>query len=200
MKYTSSRGYPYPASERETGNGGLHSELLARAVARDLDVVDAAWAAELQRPSATLTRSTDSAGYFNANQDLWVPLDTLEHASADTRLVASTGAGAFSVTAPGWLHFSASLHTVASGTVTAGARHRMAIIRLGNLYGTFQTKETRYCETYQTTGSEVYNSVEGVMHVDVGDTVQLNYFHANASTMTLRAAGTRLSATLIWAG
>lgn len=201
--YTRNRGYPYPTSEREAGNGGLHSELLARRVARDLDTVDAAWAGELQKPTAQLTKTGDLVGIFNANQDFIALFDTLEHASTGVGLVVSGGGSTFFLplgSVAGWYNFSSSLHTVATGTVTAGARHRMSIVRLGNLYGTFQTKEARYCETYQAAGSEVYNSLECVMRVEPGDTVQVNYLHANASSMTLKAAGSRLSGTLIWAG
>jgi hypothetical protein len=200
--YTRNRGYPYPSSEREAGNGGLHSELLARKVAQDLDAVDAAWAAELQKPTAQLTLAVDRVDYFPANQDAGAPFDTLEHASTGVGLTASTGSGNFFMAkgAAGWYHFSASLHTAAAGVVTAGARHRMSIVRLGNLYGTFQTKEARYCETYQTASSDVFNSLECVMRVEPGDTIQVNYLHANGSGMTAKGTGCRFSGTLIWTG
>lgn len=200
--YTRNRRLPFPSSEREVGNGGLHSELFARAVARDLDTVDASWAAELQRPSAQMTRSADVAGYFNSNQTLSVPYDTLEHASTGLGISTSLGSGSFFALAgrQGWYHFSASLHTVASGAVTANVRHRMSIARYGNKFGSFQLKQARYCETYQPAAGEVYNSVEAVLYVEPGDNIYVDYFHLNASSMTLRASGSRFSATLIWAG
>lgn len=201
-KYTRNRGYPYPASERETGNGGLHSELFARAVAQDLDAVDAAWAAELQKPSASMTRSADLSAYFNNNQDIPVPYDTLEHASTGFGLTASVGSGSFFVPSggAGWYFFSASMRTVASGTITANCRHRMSIVRQGNQFGQFQTIESRFAETYQATGVEIYNALECVMHVDPGDTVIVNYFHNNASAMTFRSSISRFSGSLIMAG
>lgn len=200
--YTRHRGYPYPSTDREMGNGAVHSEELARAVARDLDVVDADWAAELQKPTSILTRSADISAYFNANQELSVPYDTVEHASTGVGLTASPGSGSFFVPAgaAGWYHFMASLRTIASGTVTAAARHRLAIVRQGNLFNTFQTIESRPVETYQATGQEVYNTVECVMHVDPGDSVIVTYFHVNASNMTMRSAMSRFSGSLIFAG
>lgn len=199
--YTKNRSYPFPSSDRETGNGGLASELLARAVARDLDEVDTDWAAELQRRSAQMTRSADLAAYFASSQTLSVPYDTLEHASTGLGISTSLGSGSFFALAGrgGWYHFSASVHTLASGTVTANARHRMSIARYGAQFNSFQLKQARYCETYQPSGSEIFNSVEAVFHVDPGDTIQVDYFHLNASAMTLRASGSRFSAALIWA-
>lgn len=200
--YTDNRGYPYPSSERETGNGGLHSELLARGVARDLDTVDAAWAAGVNRDTSTLTRNADLAAYFNANQVLSIPFDTLEHGSTGATLVASVGSGTFTVPKgwAGWYHFTLAVHTVASGTVTGNARHRVGIARMGNLFSAFQDKEVRWCDTFQPAAGDIYNSVEGVMHVEGGDTIEARYFHQNVSAMTFKALGSRFGATLIVAG
>lgn len=200
--YTKYRGYPFPSSEREVGNGGLHSELLARAVARDLDTVDASWAGELQKPTSILTKTGDASGFWTPNFDQFAPFDTLEHASTGVGIRGSTGSGSFSVpaSAQGWYHFSLSIHSVASGTVTANSRHRISIQRLGSAFGSFQLKEARYCETYQPASGEIYNTVEGVMYVEANDSVEAHYFHTNASNMTMRATGSRFAATLIKAG
>lgn len=200
--YTDNRGYPYPSSEREAGNGGLHSELLARAVARDLDPVDAAWAAGVNRDTSTMTRGADLSAYFNSNQVISVPFDTLEHGSTGATLIASVGSGTFIPPKgwAGWYHFSVVVHTVASGTVTANVRHRVGIARMGNLYNTFQDKEVRWCDTFQPPSGDIYNAVEGVMHVEYGDTIEARYYHLNASSMTFKALGSRFGATLIVAG
>jgi hypothetical protein len=200
--YSRNRRYPSPSSDKELGNGGLASEVFARAVARDLDRVDAGWAAELQHPTATMTLSADQAGYFLASNDQVIPFDTLEHASTGVGLVPQAGAGSFTVVkgGDGFYSFTVAVHTVASGTVTANARHRVSINRNGNLYGAFQTKNVFYAETYQQTGVEIYLALETVARLEYGDTVESHYFHVNASTMTFKASASYFTATRLTQG
>lgn len=199
--YSRYRKYPSPTSDRERGAGGPHSEDFARAVARDLDVLDAGYLAVQQRPGSVMVRGADSGAIFISGDTRYIPFDTVESTSPGG-IQPSTGSSSFFVPRgfDGWYNINVTVHTAASGTVTANVRHRVSIVRTGQRYGNTTVLETREHETYQATATEIYMQVEGVMHIQYGDTLEARYFHANASDMILKAVGSRFSATLIAAG
>jgi hypothetical protein len=199
--YTPNRGYPYPSSAREAGNGGLHSELLARAVARDLDTVDAGWAAELQHSTVTLQMTSDHAGY-GANSDQGVFFDGLEHGSSGLGLFQFSGQQTLGVAkgGDGWYDVTGALRAISTGGVTGAARHIATLRKSRFLFGGEDIIDTWSVEAYQAGTAEISITVQAVMHLAFGEELALYYFHTNASGMTLRQAGTNLGATLIFRG
>jgi hypothetical protein len=192
--YTTNRGYPYPSSEREGGNGGLHSELLARAVAADLDVVDAEWAALLQRPSIILSMTSDLTG-LSTGGIYGVSMSTVDKQVGTDVVYSGTGVRAAK---PGWYHITAQLRSKASGTITAAAQHRVQLEHVKPVYGSLATVQMYYTETFQAGSLDNYLMIDVVVHLLLNEEVRMRFFHTNTgSTATVVAAGTRLTAAQI---
>ena len=200
MDYTRNRGYPIPSSERETGNGGLHSELLARAVAADLDVLDPAWAAEMQHATQILTMSADQTG-FSANSDRAVLFDTI------SKQTTGLGLNSNQVLHParggdGWYHICCDITAQASGTITAGALHRMSLRVFEDQANVQVARDTYYTETLQIGVQAIWCQIEAMVLLRYGDNNQVwpYWVHTNTgSTVTIVASGSYLTATKIMA-
>lgn len=194
--YTDNRGYPFPSSPREAGNGGLHSELLARAVAADLDVVDATWAGLLQRSSINLTLAADITP-ISASGLATVFMDTVEK-QVGPSLVHTGIAIGVTETGGGWYHITGQVHSKANGTITADAQHRVQIEHTYPLLGLIATKRMYYSETFQSGTVDMYAAIEVVLHLAYGEEARMKFFHTNTgSDARVVAANTRLTATLI---
>lgn len=192
------RRYPIPTSARETGNGGAHSEALARAVAADMDALDAAWAAEAVHATASLTLSAD-ANVGGSNSETSISLNQVEHQSG-VGIIPSPGSGTFGVPkgVSGWYHIAANIRAGATGAITANARHLLMLKVWSSPYGYFINREIRYTETFQSGSLDVYNALEGMFFLDSTFTVGLYYLHTNVgSTVAVRAASSRFTATRI---
>lgn len=201
--YTKNRGYPYPASEREAGNGGLHSELLARAIQRDLDDLDAAWAAELQHSTVNLIMTGDHGGYVANSVDQNVLFDAAEHGSSGLGL-NNFGAGQQTLSVArggdGWYHVTGSLRAGASGTITAASRHSARLRIQEFKFGQAQEVNLDLVDTYQSGSADISITVESILHLSRGQELALAYFHNNASDMIVRQVGTGLAATQLFRG
>lgn len=201
--YTDNRGYPFPASEREAGNGGLHSELLAVAVQRDLDDLDTQWAAEMQHSTVNLVLTADRLSLVNGDVNQPVLLDTFEHNSSGLGLFTFGGMQQLQVArgGDGWYHVTAALRAGASGTITAGARHSLRARVTGTKFSTSYTVREDLVDTYQSGTADISITLESVMYLAFGQSLGLWYYHTNVgSTMTARVAGTSLAATLLFRG
>jgi hypothetical protein len=198
VKYTDNRGYPYPASAREAGNGGLASEVLARAVAADLDYLDAGWAGEMQHSAVVLRKNTDQTG-INASSATTFLMDILDKKTTGLGLGNSTVALSVVAGGEGWYHVNATLHSKASGAITAGAQHRLQLQELyTNSYGNFAERRVRYTETFQQGVTDNYNQLNACVYLGLGDQVRMQLYHTNTgSTATIVASGSRLIATKI---
>lgn len=198
MDYTPFRSYPIPSSERETGNGGLHSELLARAVAADLDVLDPAWAGEMQHATQILTMSTNATGYA-ANSDRSILFDTI------SKQTTGLGLNSNQILHPakggdGWYHVVCAIRAAASGTITANALHRLSLKVYEDQANVQIPRETRYVETLQIGTANVYLMIEAMVLLKYGDNNQVWPYlvHTNVgSTVNIVAAGSFLTATKI---
>lgn len=198
MDFTTYRGYPIPSSERETGNGGLHSELLAQAVAADLDVLDPGWAAEMQHATQILTMSANQTG-FAAASDQPVLFNTI------TKQTSGIGLNSSQVLAParggdGWYHVNCAMRFAASGTITANALHRLDLRTLHNVDNVILTKQSRPVETIQVGSLNIFLQIEAMilLRYGKGEQVWPYYTHTNTgSTMTAVANGSFLTATKI---
>jgi len=195
--YTPNRGYPFPSSERETGNGAAATEVFARAVAADLDVIDAGWATELQHSTIVLTIASDltplgSGGLYG------VSMDTVVKLTAGVGLKFSGAGIGVATDGDGWYHITGQCHSKANGTITAGAQHRVQLEHLGAEYGGFVTKRMYYSESFQAGSLDMYTTIEAVVHLVAGDEVRMRFFHTNTgSDARVVVAGTRLTGTLI---
>ena len=200
MRYTPNRGYPYPKDEKETGNGGLHSELLARAVAADLDTLDAGWAAELGHSTVLLKLNGDKTGFIANDANQGVFFDDVDHASTGPFLFSGAGSQVIAVNrgGDGWYHCNGSLRALPSGTVNDGARHRLGIVVFEFVLSQGTIVDARYAETYMNSTQDITMTVDGMFYLRFGQTLEMRYLHANTSSdMTVRAAGTHLAATRI---
>lgn len=199
--YTDYRGYPYPASEREAGNGGLHSELLAKAVQRDLDDLDTQWAAEMQHSTVNLILNADRTGLFNGDANQPLLFDTFEHGSSGLGLFTFGGMQQLQVAkgGDGWYLVTASIRAFASGAVTAASRHSLRVRVSGTKFSTGYTIREDLVDTYQAGTADIAISIETVMYLAYQQTLGCWYYHTNTgSTMTARVAGTSLAATLLF--
>lgn len=199
--YTDNRGYPYPASDREAGNGGLHSEQLATAVQRDLDDLDTQWAAELQHSTANLILNAPRTNLFanDANQPML--FDTFEHASSGLGLFTYAGMQQLGVAkgGQGWYHVAGAIRAGASGTITAAARHSLRLRLTEYKFGTGFVVREDMVDTYQAGTTDINITIESVMYLAYGQDLSLYYFHTNTgSSMTAQVAGTSLAATLLF--
>lgn len=200
--YTPNRGYPFPSSPREAGNGGLHSELLARAAARDLDDVDTQWAAEQQHSTVTLKLNGDQTGHTPNNDNDLVLFDGAEHASSGLGLSGSPSVQYLVVTkgGDGWYHVTGSLRAGASGTVTNGALHTLRLRRSRFRFGKEEIIQVWNVNTSQAGTGDISVSIEMVTRIEFGETLAMYYQHNNASNMTIRQVGTSLAGTQIFRG
>ena len=191
--YTDNRRYPYPSSEREAGNGGAHSEALARAVAADLDVLDAAWALEPTKTTKIANLSADGSG-LGTGTDWTLLMNNVVKSigSWDTNNPAQ-----LQVSAPGWYYVTFNIHTVATGAVTGNARHICYLRqKRNNSAGITSTVDERFGDTYTTSVVDVYNKTAGMFRCLAGDRFWCAFQHTNAaSTVKVSASGTYLTGT-----
>lgn len=193
MLYSRYRKYPFPRDAKEAGRGGLHSQLLAEAVARDLDVVDAAWATELARPTMMVTLSSDVTGVV-ANLVAGAIVTSpwaLEKQTGPTIFTSTntwkplTGQG-------GWFHVSLTMRTKASGTINTDAVHRVGleVIRL-NAAGYYAREYARWTQSFQSGSADMYNEVQGMFYLDDQRIIRPHFLHNNSgSTCTIVGSGT----------
>lgn len=194
--YTRNRGYPYPSSEREAGNGGLHSELLARAVAEDLDGIDAGWAGLLQRPTLVLSIFADQTGL--SNNALYSVFTDVVDKQVGTALESSGVGMRVAKGGDGWYHITGQLHSRAEGAITADAQHRMQLEHIIPQYGNLATYRMYYYESFQSGSLDMYTMGEAVVHLTYGQEIRMRFFHTNTgSTGRVVVAGTRLTGSLI---
>lgn len=205
MLYTPRRKYPYPASELEAGNGGLASELLARAVAQDLDALDAAWALEAQKSTKTLTLTANQAGISSGGTTLLILHNTIEKVTgtafttaANQLIVAPGGAG--------WYFVDCQLRAKPSGAVTTSARYRITLQLIRSSVAGFNIPvDSRQAEVYSNsaTTTDVYNQCQGVFRALEGDRFWCTFDHTNAASAVTVAGtaglgeGTRIQATRV---
>lgn len=195
--YTQNRAYPYPSSEREAARGGTHTEALARAVASDLDVLDAAWAAEQAKLTAILSLSSNQTG-IPANTEFGVSFNSAEK-TPPTSLM-TIGSSVFCKAAgAGWYQVTGCTRAGASGAITANARHRMSLVTYRFQYGNVADIEARYSETYQTGSQDCYNTLDAIMYLDGTRTLEMRYLHSNTgSTVSIKSGMTRLAVTRLF--
>lgn len=195
--YTEHRGYPYPSSERETGNGGLHSEQLARKVAGDLDVIDAGWAAELQRSSIILSLASDVSPLI-ANALHTVALTTVVKQTTGLGLAVDNIGLTVAKGGAGWYHFTAQTQSKANGAITANAQHRIQLDHIHQAYGGLVTSQTYCTESFQAGSGDMFLMVDAVVHLSYGDKMWLRFLHGNTgSDGRVVAAATHLTGSLI---
>lgn len=194
--YSRRRSYPTPASVRERANGGLDSELLGRAVAVDLDGVDAAWPQEANHSTVIYGLSGTQTGLIYNDYNNLISFNTLEAASAggEPGLFSSAAQGLSTVAGgEGWYHVKGSVQAQASGTVNAGALHRLQLrihdFSLGGI-----AVETYYADTQQQGANTNWTNVEAVVRLTPLRQAYLYYLHLNVgSTVNALATGTYLS-------
>jgi hypothetical protein len=192
--YTRNRAYPFPSSERETGRGGTHSEALARAVASDLDVLDAAWAGEQAKLTAILSLGSDQTG-IPANTEFGVSFSAAEK-TPNSAFMAIGQAVFCKAAGAGWYHVTGCTRAGASGTITANARHRMSLATYQFKYGNVSDIDVRYSETYQAGSQDCYNTLDAIMFLDATRTLEMRYLHSNTgSNVSVKAGMTRLACT-----
>jgi hypothetical protein len=191
--YSRYRGYPYPRDAKEAGNGGLHSQLLAEAVERDLGVLDAGWAAEADRPTLMATKNGDQTGIGSGlsgatSLDNW----TVEKLTGPTIFPSLTGTFRPNPGMGGWFHVSLTMRTKASGTVTADAVHRIGLrtFRVSAI-GNYDTIETRWSQSFQTGSADMYNELNLVVYLTYTLPCRPYFQHTNTgSTATVVGSGT----------
>lgn len=196
------RGYPGPASPRERGNGGLDTELLARAVAADLDVLDAAWPKQAQKNTKILGLTGTQTGCIASNEN-FINFNALEaeilggdqgfYAGVAQQLGVLPGG-------EGWYHVTAGLCVQPSAAVTASALSRM-VLKVQKSGGPSVIDLETYFADAQNDGTSnvpICMNTEFVTWFDRNITATMYYFHLNAaSDMNALAAGTYLSGTKI---
>jgi hypothetical protein len=171
-KLTKNRGYPYPLKGGPPA-GALDIERLARAFDRDAAALEASWATDLQRASATWTAT--NAGFING-------FDT----EIQTGGAFSEKVGAFDATwkkIPAYWLFSVNLGLTATGTINAntGRTLKIQIIDPSLRDGFPVVRESYQSRDIQADGT-VWLATEFVSRVDPQTTVTYLGNHANTSS------------------
>jgi hypothetical protein len=193
--YTKYRRYPYPSSEREVGNGAAHSEALARAVALDLDTLDAGWAAAPIRTSKILTLSANSSA-VGTNALLSISFDTVGTTKGDAGLSSDgTGIKIVSASAQGWYYVNVDAQMQATGAVTVGSKFELWLQQLrSNGAGTLVVPwngERLGATHYATSNAALDNRVSGMIRLELNDRVWCRWRHFNSgSTSRINQAQT----------
>lgn len=199
--YTKYRRYPFPSSEREVGNGAAHSEALARAVALDLDTLDAGWAAAPIRTSKVLTLSANSTAIVNGGGQTLISFNTVG-TTKGSAFLTNDGIGV-KVTDPaaeGWYYVNVNAEMQPTGTVTVGAKFELWLQQQrANGSGSLVVPangEKLGSAYYATTNPALDNRVAGVFRLVVNDRVWLRWRHTNTgSTARVNQAQTIMQAT-----
>lgn len=198
MRYTDNRGYPYPENAKESGHGGLHSELLARAVDNDLVALNAAVAATLIRDSIISELRLGDSSAVAAASETPVFCDTVTKLTGT--LIRSDPAEVRVIT-PGWFKITGHIRAKATGTITSAALHRATLqhYRTNPVGGGLLLMASRVATAFQSGTGDVFNSVTGVFEVRETDQVWLSFFHQNVGSSCVVVGtgtfGTRLEAT-----
>lgn len=192
-RYTDNRRYPYPSSPREAGNGAAASEALARAVAADLDVLDAGWNVAPIRSTKIIGLSADSGGFSSGNRTSWTP----------TTIVQTTGAAYTTATSEirvmqdGWYEVNLNFAVAPTGALTVSSRLENWITHYrSNSVGTLITQSEREGDTYWPSATaNLYNRVSGMFRMLANDRIWVYWQHGNAaSTVKVLAQGSTLQA------
>lgn len=196
--YTDNRRYPFPSSPREAGNGGLHSELLARAVAADLDVLDAGWALQATRPLKILGLASTLTGFTNGVRS------TIAFTQVNKVIQPSyfsTSISEMRVLVDGWYFGDLNFHAVPSGTVTVNARLQNWINHYrpssAGILTHVPPNGERTGDTYWPSSTpDCFNRVSGMFRALAGDRFIIEMQHTNTgSTLNFPAPGTYLEVT-----
>lgn len=197
--YTENRSYPYPSSEREAANGAAASEALARAVQVDLDVLDAGYAAGLQRPLKIITLAADTGAVYGPSTEYTQPWDTISKIVLPSYFSSSSGEIAISATGAGWYFASYNLRLAPGGTVTLNSRYQMWIRHqkltvTGTPYYDSQRFGDTWCGTTAVANHD--NRISGVFRCEAGDKLIPYFMHGNAgSNVKVVAAATAFEVT-----
>lgn len=197
--YTQNRGYPYPSSEREAGNGGRHSEALARAVAADLDVLDAGWVRQATRPSKIIGFPADSAGFSSGGTNS-LDFGTITTVVAPEYFNTANSEVRIATGGDGWYFANMNLRIAPTGAVTVNARTQLWVRHLrSNAGGTLVTQTERHGDTFWPSSTvDLFNRASGMFRMIAGDRIWVYWTHANvASTVKVVAAGTYLEVTRV---
>lgn len=181
--YTKYRKYPYPSSEREVGNGGAHSEALARAVALDLDTLDAGWAAAPLRTSKILTLSANGSAQSSGSL-LSISFNTVSTTKGNAGLTSDgTGIRITDPSAAGWYYVNVNAQMQPTGTVQVAAKFELWIRQLrSNGVGTLVVPwngERLGATFYATTNPALDNRVAGLIRLEYNDRVWCYFRHTN---------------------
>lgn len=182
-KLTKNRGYPYPL-RGERPAGGLDIERLARAFDRDAASLDAAWATDLQRASATWTAT--NAGFLNGFD-----------VEITTGGAFSEKVGAFDATwkkvASYWL-VSVNLGLTATGAISANTGRTLKVTVADAGLSLPVTRETYLSRDIQADAT-VWLATEFVTRIDSKTTI--SYFGNHANSASTVSAVLRASVSLL---
>lgn len=196
--YTDNRRYPYPSSEREAGNGAAGTEALARAVAADLDTLDAGWALQSTRPVKILGLASTLTGFTNGvrSQIAFTQVNKVIQPA-----YFSSSISEMRVLVDGWYFADLNFHAVPSGTVTVNARlqnwlNHYRPSTAGVLVHVDPGGE-RFGDTYWPSATaDCFNRVSGMFRAIAGDRFIIEMQHSNVgSTVNFPAVGTYLEVT-----
>jgi hypothetical protein len=186
--YTKYRKYPYPSSEREVANGAVHSEALARAVALDLDTLDAGWAAAPIRTSKILTLTTNGTAVAASSVFIVQQFGTVSSTKGSAGLVSDgTGVRIADATAEGWYYANLNAELGITGAVTIPATFDVMIQHL-KLSGSGALVEPtangeRIGNVFTSSSSiTLDNRASGIFRLTVNDRLWVRWKHGNAAS------------------
>lgn len=185
--YTRYRKYPYPSSEREVGNGAAASEALARAIALDLDTLNAGWAAAPIRTSKILTLSANGATQSSGSL-LSISFNTVSTTRGSSGLSSDgTGIRITDSSAEGWYYINVNAQMQPTGTVTVNAKFELWLQQLrSNGAGTLVVPwngERLGNNYYSTTNPALDNRVMGMIRLQLNDRVWCKWRHTNTGSV-----------------
>jgi hypothetical protein len=186
--YTKYRKYPYPSSEREVSNGAAQSEALARAVALDLDTLDAGWAAAPIRTSKILTLTTNGTAVAAGSTFIVQQFGTVGTTKGSAGLVSDgTGVRIADATAEGWYYANVNAELGITGTVTVPATFDVMIQHLklngsGALVEPAANGERIGNVFTSTSNATLDNRISGIFRMTLNDRLWFRWKHGNTGS------------------
>lgn len=180
---------PYPTPTRRTdgsigyndrGNGALDLQLLAEAADRQFDDLDAAWPAELQKPTKLIGRNSNITGLTNGVNHLVTFNQSLSAASGLNGLIVDLSRTDPKKDVSGWYHVLFQLSSVPAGAANVGSRRQLRADVFSSADGIL---ESYFNEELEPGGGHICgNDLSFITFMDDTITINLWFFHTNTSS------------------
>ena len=191
---------PYPVPSN-AGAGAVHLEALARETDAELDYLDVAWPAQLDRPTRIMVPSANVTGLVWGGWN-YVPIDSVVSSSPAAAWTPSSPGNMIPSTAyAGWYHLNVQVTCTPSGTADANTIRmiRLSIFEYSGLSGRPRIEDF-YSQDWEVGAAAPAANIQidAVAWLAPTRAAFVYLWHTNtSSTLTATVSGTSWTATLI---